>query len=162
MRDPRTQNGIACLVTREKRQLAQVSLVSEKKESIHYVQLAGKAARRILTNSSGRRSEPTERSRSCEKRICDACRRTSARRSPPTAWHVRARETTTEKGWEKNEEDRRVSALGEQDEDAQRVLQSGVAGGWLGGLYGGDKKVGVGSAPVGEEEKDEWGRERQL
>lgn len=66
------------------------------------------------------------------------------------------------RGWERNEEDNRESTPGEREGDVRRVLESGVAGGCLGGLDGG-KKAGVGDGPWwGDEEKDEWGRERWL
>lgn len=61
----------------------------------------------------------------------------------PTAQHVRGRERERSE-WEKNEEDSRESTLGEREGDARRVLESGVAGGCLGGLGGGGKKTGVG------------------
>lgn len=141
-------------VAREKRRFARIS---QERKPIHYVQLAGKAARRILANSSGRRSEPTERSRSCEERICDACRRTSARRSSDGVARESEGETGRRservRGWERNEEDNRESTPGEREGDVRRVLESGVAGGCLGGLDGG-KKVGVGDGPW-------WGMERR-
>lgn len=106
----------------EKRRFARIG---QERKPIHYVQVAGKAARRTLANSSGRRSEPTERSRSCEKRICDACRRTSARRSSDGV--ARECERERERVGEERERQPRESTPGEREGDARRVLESGVA-----------------------------------
>lgn len=85
----------------------------------------------------------------------------------PTAWHVRARERQVEgaRGREGGRGTRKTTARVlpvSGREMLRRVLESGVAGGCLGGLDGG-KKAGVGDGPWwGDEEKDEWGRERWL
>lgn len=61
-----TQESLLLVLWRHKWRLGRVRM--RRIKSIRYIQLAGKAARRILANSYGWRAEPTERSRSCDLR----------------------------------------------------------------------------------------------